>query len=331
MTRPPVVIELDETTDETPATAPPVPDPAQQARDGWAMRTLVGLGRGEPLRVMRFVWASLVGLLGFIVSLAAWDYVTGLLARNTVLGSIALGLVALVLAGLVILGLRELAAFARLRRIDGLQRDAAQARAQADLALARRVLERLDRLYAPRADLRWPCARLRERAPEALDADALLALAEAELMPALDAAAAAEVEAAARQVATVTALVPLVLADLIAALGANMRMIRRIAQIYGGRSGVFGNWRLLRQVMTHLVATGAVAVGDDMLEPLIGGGLLGKLSRRFGEGVVNGALTARVGVAAIEVCRPLPFHTGERPLARRLVKRALAGLFGGGA
>ncbi|MBV1868028.1 MAG: DUF697 domain-containing protein, partial [Marinosulfonomonas sp.] len=47
----------------------------------------------------------------------------------------------------------------------------------------------------------------------------------------------------------------------------------------------------------------------------------------FGEGVINGALTARVGVAAIEVCRPLPFHAAKRPSVTRLVQRALTGLF----
>jgi len=66
-----------------------------------------------------------------------------------------------------------------------------------------------------------------------------------------------------------------------------------------------------------------------MLEPILGGSILGKLSRRFGEGLVNGALTARVGVAAMEVCRPLPFSHHHQPKARTLVKRALTGLFSG--
>ena len=43
-----------------------------------------------------------------------------------------------------------------------------------------------------------------------------------------------------------------------------------------------------------------VAVGVALLiGTLAGGGALAQLSRRFGEGLVNGALTARVGVAAI--------------------------------
>ena len=147
--------------------------------------------------------------------------------------------------------------------------------------------------------------------------------------PPLDARARIEVEAAARQVATVTAIVPLALADVFTALTANMRMIRRIAEIYGGRSGTLGSWRLTKQVLSHLVATGAVAVGDDLIGSVAGGGVLSKVSRRFGEGVINGALTARVGVAAMEVCRPLAFSSERKPSVTSLVKRALTGLFGG--
>ena len=85
---------------------------------------------------------------------------------------------------------------------------------------------------------------------------------------------------------------------------------------------------MLRRVFLSLVATGAVALTDDMMGSFAGGGILSKLSRRFGEGVVNGALTARIGVAAMEICRPLPFVAGERPGVSATVSRALAGMFG---
>ncbi|VAV93407.1 GTP-binding protein, partial [hydrothermal vent metagenome] len=65
----------------------------------------------------------------------------------------------------------------------------------------------------------------------------------------------------------------------------------------------------------------------DLISSVAGGSVLSKLSRRFGEGVVNGALTARVGVAAMEVCRPLPFERARRPSVTGVVKRALTGLF----
>jgi putative membrane protein len=102
-------------------------------------------------------------------------------------------------------------------------------------------------------------------------------------------------------------------------------MIRRIAEIYGGRSGLFSSWRLTRAVLSHLVATGAVAIGDDLLEPILGASVLSKLSRRFGEGLVNGALTARVGLAALEVCRPMAFESEDKPRLGKVLQRALSG------
>jgi putative membrane protein len=65
-----------------------------------------------------------------------------------------------------------------------------------------------------------------------------------------------------------------------------------------------------------------------MIGSVAGGGVMSKLSRRFGEGVVNGALTARVGLAAMELCRPLPFRALDRPSVSSLMSRALTGVFG---
>lgn len=325
----PVLIELDTPSEVTPATAPPVADPPQ-APDAAAMRTLATLAARRPSRLARWFWSLLVMLLGVVLSVAAWDFVTGLLSRNMVLGYAVTGLLGLLLLVALAIALREWAAFARLGRLDAVRRAADAALADGDLAGARKVTDRLSALYAGREELRWGRDRLRDRQGDVFDADGLLALAEAELLAPLDAAAGAEVEAAARQVATVTAIVPLALADVVAALTSNLRMIRRIAEIYGGRGGTLGSWRLTRSVLTHLVATGAVAVGDDLIGSVAGGGVLAKVSRRFGEGVVNGALTARVGVAAMEVCRPLAFRGQRRPSVSRLVKRALTGLFSGG-
>ena len=240
-----------------------------------------------------------------------------MIAATPWLGWAVTALIAAFLAVLAAIVVKELTAFARLSRMDRLHKAMAGARASDSLAEARTATAQLTKLYRHRPEMRWQVERFDERQPDQFDAAALLDLAEGELLTPLDRAARAEVEAAARQVATVTALVPLALADVATALGANIRMIRRIAEIYGGRSGTLGSWRLLRAVMTHLVATGAVAMGDDMLGSVLGGNLLARLSRRFGEGVVNGALTARVGLAAMEVCRPMPFSAAPPPAGHR--------------
>ncbi len=333
----PILIDIDEAGDAaaaSPATAPAVPDDAGGPQDQGppgartAMQQAAALAARPPSRLARWFWSLLGAILGLVLSVAAWDFVTGLLARAPLLGWLALGLIGLFCAVLFGIALRELAAFNRLARLDAIHVAATRALATHDLRAARDVVARLDALYAARPDTSWGRSRLAERRDEVLDADGLLGLAETALLAPLDARAAREVEAAARQVALVTAVVPLALADVFAALTSNIRMIRRVAEIYGGRSGTLGSWRLTRSVLTHLVATGAVAVGDDLIHSVAGGGLLSKVSRRFGEGVVNGALTARVGVAAIEVCRPLPFQAGPRPSVTALVRRALTGLFG---
>jgi len=324
----PVLIDLEDEPAATPDTAPPVPDADLPAPTGQAMQTMAALAARRRSRIGRLFWGAAVALLGFVISLAAWNYVTALLAANPVLGWIATGLIALVLLSLLIVALREAASFFRLGRLDALRQRAEIALAGDDLAAASRVSGDLVALYSGRPELRWGREKLAERRGDVFDADSLLRLTETELLAPLDAAAQAQIEAAARQVATVTALVPIALADVFVALTANLRMIRRIAEIYGGRAGTLGAWRLTRAVLTHLVATGAVAVGDDLIGSLAGGSLLSKVSRRFGEGIVNGALTARVGVAAMEVCRPLPFHAAARPSVTRIGRRALTGLFG---
>jgi len=317
----PFLEEMDEAVD--PSLAPPVPDTLPE---GQAMQAVAALAQARGSGLTRFALWAFGALFSFALSVATYDFVTGLLARNVVLGWIAFVLVVLAVVAGLFLALREWGAFLRLKRLDGLRERAIAARAAADLKEARQVVTGLTGIYAARGDTAWGRARLADREGEVMDADALLALAERELLTTLDAEARLVIEGAARQVAMVTALVPLALADVATAAVANLRMSQRIAEIYGGRSGSFGSLKLLRRVFGSLVAAGALALTDDMIGSVAGGGVLSKLSRRFGEGVVNGALTARVGLAAMELCRPLPFVALERPAVSSLVKRALTGL-----
>ncbi|MGR3321262.1 MAG: YcjF family protein [Pseudooceanicola sp.] len=330
--RGPVLIDLEGAeSGPSPSEAPPVPDPLPHgAAEGRAMQTVAVLAARRPSRLARWFWRLAGALLVTFLSLAAWEAATALVASSPLLGYAVSALMAAFVAVCLAIAVKELAAYSRLNRMDRLHAEAEAVLAEGDLKRARALSGRLVALYDGRDELSWGRERLREREADLFDAEGVLALAEAELLAPLDAAALREVEAAARQVATVTAIVPLALADVAAALTSNLRMIRRIAEIYGGRSGTLGSWRLTRAVMTHLVATGAVAVGDDTIGSLLGGTMLARLSRRFGEGIVNGTLTARVGVAAMEVCRPLPFSKSRRPSVTATVRRALTGLFGTG-
>lgn len=310
--RGPVLIELDEPLPDY-ASAPEIDDP-----EGRAMQAALAQ-LAQPSRRGPGGWIALAasGLVSLVLAVAAWDFATALIARIPVLGWLAAVLSVVLVLALLLWALREGLGYRRLRRLDALRHRAEAALETGDLPEARAVAGALQALYGAQG----------HDPNEALDAEAALETAEASLLIPLDARVQIEIEAAARQVALATALVPLAFADVAVALGANLRMIRRIAEIYGGRPGTFGNWRLAKSVAVHLMATGMVAVGDDLIGSLAGGGLLSKLSRRFGEGVVNGALTVRVGLAAMDLCRPLPFRMGRRPGVTALTAAALRGLF----
>lgn len=309
-----------------PAAAGPdeAPDVDAEDEDAPPPRMRRGFGLGA------LFWSAFGGLVALALGLWAWEVVDALIARNLWLGRAALALALVAGAALLAIALREFAGLARLGRIDGLREDATRARATRDRAAAMKVLGALEGLYRGRAELAAARGDLAAKQGDVMDGDALLDLAERALMAPLDREAEAAVRRGARDAAAATAIIPLPILDVLAALAVNLRMIRAVAAVYGGRSGWLGSWRLLRAVATHLAAAGAIAVGDDVIGPALGGGALAKLSRRFGEGVANGALTARVGVAAIEVCRPLPHHARPRPGVSALLGGALKGLLPAG-
>lgn len=326
MSKDPFVIRADELdpTDQTPEDAPP---PPEDPPSGAAMVRMAELA-ARPRRGGGWFWPLAGSLLSLVVSVAAYDYLTGLIAEYPAIGWLALALTLMLAA--VVLGqvVREVWAIRKLARIDRFRAAALAATALTDASAARRVSEDLDAFYAGRPEMKWSRELLAEQRAGLLDPDAVIAATERTLMAPLDAAARREIEAASRAVAAATAVIPLALVDVLAAASQNIRMIRRIAEVYGAHAGLFGSLRLLREVASHLLATGAVAVGDDLIGSVAGGHVFARLSRRFGEGVVNGALTARVGIAAMEVCRPLPFAALDRPKVSNIIGRALTGLFG---
>jgi putative membrane protein len=321
----PLLVELTGSTKETEQASPYETDPIPDV-GGVPANAMVNEARGA--RFFGYVLSAVFGILGLFVSIWLWDFTTALFQRHVVLGWIALTLVSVLGVAFVIWVIKELRAIMRLRRLDQLQKRAQSALSLSSMDEARAVTAALEALYKGRAELDWGRANLKEALADQFEPEAVLALAERDLLLRLDKQAAAAIELAARRVATLTTMVPLPWLDVLGAFFINLRLLRQLGEIYGGRSGFWGSWRLMRAVFAHLVATGMIAVGDDTLGSLIGGGLLAKLSRRFGEGLVNGILTARVGLAAQEVCRPLPYIHASRPSVSGTVRRAIGGLAG---
>jgi len=256
--------------------------------------------------------AALGGLVSIAVALSVERLIADLFASAAWLGWVALALLGIAVVALSAIVGREIAGVWRERRIEVLRGAALQALATRDHTGAQAVVRELRAVYADRPALAAGRQRLDALGDAILDVDDRIGLAERELLAPLDRQAKAAIAQAARQVSAVTAFSPRAIVDVAFVVFAATRLLRRIAGIYGGRPGFLGFLRLARAAFAHLTVTGGMAVGEGMLQQVLGLGIAARVSAKLGEGVLNGLMTARFGLAAIAVCRPLPF-TREAP------------------
>jgi putative membrane protein len=272
-----------------PAVAEPDPPP----RRGFAWSTLF--------------WSALGGLAALGIGVSVTHLVEDLFGRNEALGWLGAALAAAAVLAFVVIGVREAAALWRLAGIEKLRARAAATLLSDDRTAGGAVVR--DALSLSRRMPRMARARVRLKGhlDDIIDGADLVRLAERELLEVLDRDARRIVSDAAKRVSLVTAVSPRAAVDMLFVLVTALMVVRRLAYLYGGRPGTLGAIRLMREVIAHLVLTGGMAAGDSLVQQMLGHGIAARVSVRLGEGVLNGLLTARLGLAAIEVTRPLPF------------------------
>ena len=264
---------------------------APKARAPWLSLLLVALG----------------GLVSLGVGLSVERLIADLFSAAPWLGAVALVLLAIATVAFLALVARELSGIWRERQIERIRGKAMEAIATRDHSAAQGVVRELTTLYADRSALAAGRTRLDTLGDAILDVDDRIGLAEHELLAPLDRQARNAIASAAKQVSAVTALSPRAIVDVAFVVFAAVRLLRRIATIYGGRPGFLGFLRLARSAFAHLTVTGGMAVGESMIQQVLGLGIAARVSAKLGEGVLNGLMTARFGLAAMAVCRPLPF------------------------
>jgi putative membrane protein len=270
-----------------------------------------------PRRTLRWgmlFWSAFGGLVLLGLALAVTRLVEDLFTRNEGLGLLGLALAALATLALVVIIAREGIGLARLAAIETLRRRATEILASDDRNHGRTLVRELIALERSAPRLARGRANLETHLSEIIDGADLLRLAERELMAPLDQEARRLVGNAAKRVSVVTAVSPRAAVDMLFVFATALSLVRRLSMLYGGRPGALGLIRLVRLVIAHLAVTGGMAAGDGLIQQVLGHGVAAKLSARLGEGVLNGLLTARLGLAAIDVTRPLPFVALPRPV-----------------
>lgn len=298
------------TPESDPALLPvPIDAPLVPARRGFRWGTLF--------------WGAVGGLVLLGTGLGVVNLIEDLFARSESLGFVGLGFALIAALALMVVIAREAIGLARLGAIEKLHLRATEVLLSDDRPASRAIVNDLLKLAHQNPQLARARTALQSHADDIIDGADLIKLAERELMTPLDQEARRLVSSAAQRVSIVTAVSPRAMIDVLFVFVASLRMIRQLALLYGGRPGTLGMIRLMRHVIGHLAITGGMAASDSLIQQMLGHGIAAKLSQRLGEGMLNGLLTARLGLAAIDVTRPLPFTALPRPALADLAKDLL--------
>lgn len=272
----------------------------------------------EPRSRKRFSFANLAaGAFATFLSLAfglwADSVIRDLFARSDWLGYAAATVLGIGIFAVIVIVAREVIGMMRLAAVQKLKDEAIDAMTDPRPAKARLVVTSLAAMTRHRPETSRGRAALDATRDDVIDAAQLLELAEREVLAPLDRQARLLILSSSKRVSIVTAVSPRAIVDLAFVLFEVSRLIRSMADLYGGRPGTLGLLKLMRDVIAHLAVTGSIAVGDGLAQQVLGHGIASRLSSRLGEGVINGLLTARIGIAAMDLCRPLPFRGLKRP------------------
>ena len=123
----------------------------------------------------------------------------------------------------------------------------------------------------------------------------------------VDQKALAEIAKFSTESVVLVALSPIAVIDMLIMLWRNLRLVNKIASLYGLKLGYWSRVKLIKQVIFNMAYAGASELVADLGADLLGAELLGKLSARMAQGLGAGMLTARLGLKAMHMCRPIPF------------------------
>ncbi|HIF40745.1 MAG TPA: DUF697 domain-containing protein [Planctomycetes bacterium] len=212
-------------------------------------------------------------------------------------GLVALGLMA---AGGGWLLWREGGGYLRLRRVGKLKR-ALKGEGRASQSLlegVQRWLNELDRVHGE------PLADALHRTRSALVGQEHVApvrrTIEVHLLPALDERTEKEIRSSALRLGVASSFFSMALLDGVLTLWFSVRLVRRVAELHGGRPGLVGTAQLLREVSMAAIGADLSQHAADALSTRVG-----SLAAAAGQGLVTATLLVRVGLWAQSVCRPI--------------------------
>ncbi len=301
----------------------PAPDGGGGNRPG--PDEFAGPAGAEKVRdISRWNWAvpaffgGVFALVLVVLAFDASDLLSRAFASGYAFGLGVSGLLALVVFAALWLALDEAISIRRLRRIDALRAEAERLVIADGHGSAGHFADAVSGFYRDRSDLAPAIESLHTSVNDAHNDREVIALIDRQVLAPIDQSAYNSVLRASRDTAVATALSPSAALDVVIVLWRNLKLVREVASLYGARPGRFGSWRLMRRMLANLAVAGVAEGLSHVAVEALGGSIAAAISTKLGQGMVNGLLTARVGVATMVLCRPVAFTPANRPSLGRV-------------
>ncbi len=143
---------------------------------------------------------------------------------------------------------------------------------------------------------------------------------DAEVAELYDAIVIADLDKKAQQVVTkisgesalLVAASPLAIADMLLVAWRSFKMLDELAKIYGVQLGYWSRLKLFKFTLINMAAAGASEIIAEASMDLLSMDLAGKVSTRAAQGIGVGILTARLGLKAMSLLRPMPWSNDRK-------------------
>ncbi|QBQ55800.1 YcjF family protein [Nitrosococcus wardiae] len=274
-------------------------------------------------RAFRWFLRAAVALLVSVIVLDTVTFLGAMFERSLLLGLFFTILFGMLIVAIVMWVREQVRDIWRMQDISAFQEEAKHLTEKGGHGAATNLVARIETLYSRRSDLDPGIEVFHSMVTDAHSDAEVLELFAKQVLRSLDERAYRVIVKYASQTALITIISPLVLFDAVLSLWRNVRMVREIAILYGGRPGFAGSFVLIRGVLGNLALAGVSEVVADTGAETLGGTFLASLSAQAGQGATMGIYTARVGIITMRLCRPIPFSGEDRPYLARIRKQVI--------
>lgn len=265
----------------------------------------------------------LYGFSALLIVLVGWEVVTVLksaLEFHWLLAS-SFALLLVLVSGL---GLRALRSYLRdqenLGALENIQKQARRLSDVHDIGNAKAFVIELKRFYIDKPQIVY-LQRCIDKLPDySNDREVIDHIDRAFLQP-LDKEALRRISNFSLQTGAAVAVSPWAALDMLLSLWRSIKMIDDVAQVYGMRPSLANRYKLLRLVIHQLAFVGATEIVIDQVVDEFGSSTLTSIaSARMGQGLGAGIYTARIGIAAMCVSRPIEFSKNTKPKTKSVIR-----------